>query len=240
LPPLAQTNAPAEVVDLTDAVRRSIERLDAELAAEQRRAAEAAHALRTPVAVLVARLDELPESPEFDILRGDVRALSRMVTQYLSSSGADRLQISDGERTDLSAVAERVVAALVPYAEQRGSEIVMSGGCRPQHVRGSADAIALALTNLIENAVHHAGPGLVEVSVGPGPVLTVRDHGPGLPDGEVDDLFEPFRRGAGAPRGGAGLGLAIVSRIQRAHGGSVESGAAPGGGALVRLSYRSA
>jgi two-component system OmpR family sensor kinase len=239
LPPLDLPRSPAEVEDLTQAVRRSIERLDAELNAEQRRAAEAAHALRTPVAVLVARLDELPQGPAFDTLRDDVRTLSRMVTQFLSSAGADRLELPEDASADLSAIAERVVAELFPVAEARGCEIVLTGNDAPQSVHGLADAIALALTNLIENALHHGGQGLVEITVGPGPQLTVRDHGPGMPQGS-GDLFEPFRRGAGAPRGGAGLGLAIVARIQRAHGGTVEAGDAPGGGAVFRLTYRAA
>ncbi|MBS0125676.1 sensor histidine kinase [Thetidibacter halocola] len=236
LPPLDLPRAPTEVDDLTQAVRRSIERLDTELNAEQRRAAEAAHALRTPVAVLVARLDELPRDPAFDTLREDVRTLSRMVTQFLSSAGADRLELPEGTSADLSAIAERVVAELFPVAEARGCEIALSGNDVPVPVHGAPDAIALALTNLIENALHHAGPGLVEITVGPGTQIAVRDHGPGLPQGS-GDLFEPFRRGAGAPRGGAGLGLAIVARIQRAHGGTVEASGAPGGGAIFRLGY---
>lgn len=240
LPPLALRNAPAEIEDLTDAVRRSIERLDAELSAEQRRAAEAAHALRTPVAVLLARLDALPQGAGFDVLREDVRTLSRMVTQFLSSSGADRLVVADEARADLADVAERVVADLYPVAETLGSEIVLSGNDAPLPVRGNDDAIALALTNLVENALFHGGVGLVEVSVGPGPVVTVRDHGPGLPPLQEGDLFEPFRRGTGAPRGGAGLGLAIVDRIQRAHGGAVRACNAPEGGAQVSLTYRPA
>ncbi|MFC3614616.1 sensor histidine kinase [Lutimaribacter marinistellae] len=240
LPPYALENAPAEIDDLTKAVRRSIERLDDELNAEQRRAAEAAHALRTPVAVLVARLDELPKDPEFDTLRSDVRTLSRTVTQFLSSSGADRLEVPENARADLSVVAERVVAELFPFAETEKSEIVLTGNHTPVTVRGAEDAIALALTNLIENALSHGGRGLVEVMVGPGPKLTVRDHGPGLPPASDGDLFEPFRRGMRAPRGGAGLGLAIVDRIQRAHGGTVEAADAPDGGAVFCLTYVSA
>jgi two-component system OmpR family sensor kinase len=240
LPPLDLAGAPAEVRDLTEAVRRGIERLDAELSAEQRRAAEAAHALRTPVAVIVARMDELPEGAPFDRLRADVRGLSRMVTQYLSSAGADRLALDDQDRADLNAVAERVVADLVPLALSQGADIALIAEEAPVIVHGSPDAIALALGNLIENAVHHAGPGRIEVKVGPGPVIAVSDEGPGL--GAIDEkaMFLPFQRGPGAARGGAGLGLAIVYRVQQAHGGKVEAGSAPGGGALFRLIYRAA
>lgn len=236
VPVLDQADAPAEIFDLTEAVRRSIARLDDELAAEQRRAAEAAHALRTPVAVLVARIDELPADPAFDTVRADVRALSRMVTQFLTSAGADRLEIAEGERADLMTVARRVVTDLVPFADARGSEIEFLPANAAVMVRGSEDAIGLALTNLIENAIIHAS-GRIEVQVGPGPEIQVRDHGAGLP-GAAQDLFEPFRRGKGAARGGAGLGLAIVARIQRAHGGTIAASPAPDQGTIFRLGYR--
>jgi len=240
LPAIDLTGAPVEVIDLTEAVRRSIERLDAELSAEQRRAAEAAHALRTPVAVLVARMDELPQGQPFDRLRADVQALSRMVTQYLSSAGADRLALGDDDRSELNAIAELVVSDLAPLAIAQGADITFAASPTPQVVHGVADAIRLALANLVENAIHHGGAGLIDVTVGPGPVITVADQGPGLPAGAGANLFQPFQRGSGARRGGAGLGLAIVARVQQAHGGSVETGTAPGGGALFRLVYRAA
>lgn len=237
LPAFERGDLPAEIADLTDAVRRSVDRLNDELAAEQRRAGEAAHALRTPVAVLVARLDSLPGGPEYDRVRDDVQALSRIVTQYLSASGADRLELRPGETAELGAIAEEVVADLWPLARERDSEIELVPAPAPCEVFGSTDAIALALTNLVENAILHGRGAPIAVTVGPGPELVVRDHGPGLPAGPRAALFEPFRRGPGALRGGAGLGLAIVDRIQRAHGGSVEAADAPGGGALFRLSY---
>jgi two-component system OmpR family sensor kinase len=238
VPPLVQTAAPAEIQDLTEAVQRSIARLDAELGAEQRRAAEAAHALRTPVAVLVARLDELPDNPAANAVRDDVRALSRMVTQFLSSAGADRLEVDMDARADLNAIAIRVAAELVPFADVKGAEIEVLSDGAPVMVQGQEDAIALALTNLIENAVIHAG-GRISVQVGPGAEIAVSDAGPGLP--ETDGaLFEPFRRGKGAARGGAGLGLAIVARIQRAHGGAVTVTSTPEAGTVFRLSFRAA
>ncbi len=234
--PLDMNDAPLEVLDLTNAVRRGIERLDAELAAEQRRAAEAAHALRTPVAVLVARMESLPAGEPFETLRTDIRDLSRMVTQYLSSAGADRLEIGDAQSADLNAVAQKVVEELAPLAHARGVDLALDRTERPMLIRGDHDALVLAVSNLVENGIQHGGRQ-VDIVVGPGPEITVTDDGPGLPAIDPHLLFQPFRRGAGAVRGGAGLGLAIVNRVQHAHGGTVTAMTRPEGGALFRLSY---
>lgn len=238
--PFRRDDMPSEIADLTDAVHAAIERLNRELVSEKRRAAEAAHALRTPVAVLVARLDGLPKGPEADALRSDVKALSRTVTQFLLSSGADRMEIGEDARVALNSVAEEVVTTLTPFAVLNDSEIIFTPADPDCIVRGSAEGIALALTNLVENAVFHGGGGPIHVTVGPGPVIAVSDEGPGLPDVSHQALFEPFWRGVAAPKGGAGLGLAIVDRIQRAHGGHVEASNAPEGGAVFRLFYMQA
>lgn len=241
VPPLGVRGLPAEIADLTDATERAVQRLTEGLAAEQRRAAEAAHALRTPVAVLQARADGLPRSPVAAQLRADIDALARMTTQLLDSTGADRIEVADEARADLAAVARAVVERAAPFAVTRGVDLSLTAEASPQMVRGDGDAIALALANLVENAVIHGGSGgRVEVTVGPGPEIHVRDHGPGLPPGAETHMSRPFWRGPGAEPGGAGLGLAIVHRVQRAHGGTVRATDAPGGGALFSLGYTAA
>ena len=101
---------------------------------------------------------------------------------------------------------------------------------------GDTEAIALALTNLVENAVFHAG-GQITVTVGPGASLSVRDRGPGLPEGDTQQLFEAFWRGPGVSVTGSGLGLSIVERVLRAHGGAVTARNHPEGGAAFRLDF---
>jgi two-component system OmpR family sensor kinase len=140
---------------------------------------------------------------------------------------------------DLAMVAEDSVAALAPVGFEKGVPLELDVDPAAQPALGNARAIGLALDNLIENAILH-GRGGARIQVGPGATLSVEDAGPGLPPHQRDALFEPFRRGPGAAPGGAGLGLAIVARIQRAHGGTVEADDAPGGGARFRMAFRAA
>lgn len=235
---LPDSPLPAEISDLVQATQRSLERVNTALAAEKRRAAEAAHALRTPVAVLTARLDALPPGETTDRLRCDLTALSRTVRQVLASARADALNVTDEALANLGQIAESVTAALAPFAYQHGVELSLTLNEVPVFAAADPDGVEVALCNIVENAILHAGPGPVDISAGPGPVIHVRDRGPGLPPGSRLSLFEPFWRGDGAPPGGAGLGLAIVERLQKAQGGKVEARSSEGGGSEFILSFR--
>ena len=237
-PALPDDPLPAEVQALVGATQRSLERVNAALAAEQRHAAEAAHALRTPVAVLVARLDALPPGEIKDRLRDDLNALSRTVRQVLACARADALEWDDDSRVDLVPIAERVVATTVPLAYARGLELSFSSSPEPVLAFADEDAVEVALSNLVENAIFHGGQGPIDISVGPGPEIRVRDRGPGLPAGGKRRIFEPFWRAESAPPGGTGLGLAIVERLQHAQNGAIEVRAPDDGGAEFILSYR--
>lgn len=155
------------------------------------------------------------------------------------------------EDVDLGAlVAECVRDAEAAYASQR---IALKA---PQSLRlvGDADRLRQVVMNLLTNAVRHTPPGTeveVELSVDDGGpdattpwvVLTVRDHGEGLPADQLDKVFEPFYRvdtGRDRDSGGSGLGLAIVKTVVEAHGGSVVAACGPNAGATftVRLPLR--
>jgi two-component system OmpR family sensor kinase len=228
---------PAEVADLIDATQRALDRLASALEAETRHAAEAAHALRTPVAVLTARLDALPSGETTDKLRADLAALSRTVQQVLAASRTDVLTAPPDAALDLRGPAEAVTAALAPFAYGKGVELALSMPDVPVPVRANREGVELALSNLIENAVLHGGPGQVEVTVGPGAGISVRDHGSGLPVGAQAHVLQPFWRAPGAVAGGTGLGLAIVDRLQRAQGGTVAVRSPEGSGCEITLSF---
>ena len=123
VPPPPAGRLPAEIADLTDATERALDRLSQALAAETRRAAEVAHALRTPVAVLTARLDALPQGEVADHLRADVTHLSRTVQQVLAAARADGMQMVDGTPLDLRTPGETATSALAPFAYENGIEL---------------------------------------------------------------------------------------------------------------------
>lgn len=228
---------PSEVADLIDGTQRALDRLASALAAETRHAAEAAHALRTPVAVLTARLDALPPGETTDKLRSDLAALARTVQQVLAASRTEALSAPTEGALDLRRPAEAVLSALAPFAYSKGVDLSLSLPDTPVLARANDEAVQLALTNLVENAVLHGGPGEVEVTLGPGPRLSVRDHGPGLPADAGERIFQPFWRAPGAVAGGTGLGLAIVDRLQRAQGGTVAVQKPKGAGLEIVLTF---
>lgn len=238
VPPPPPGPVPAEIADLVEATQRALDRLASALEAESRRAAEAAHALRTPVAVLVARVDALPPGETTDRLRADLAALSRTVRQVLAASRAEALEVPADGAIDLRCPAADVVGALAPLAHAQGVALSLEAPAHPVQAVANREAVELAVTNLVENAILHAGPCDVVVSVGPGPVLAVRDTGPGLPDGAGTRVLDPFWRGPDARAGGTGLGLAIVDRVARAQGGALQLRAPEGGGCEITLTLR--
>ena len=120
----------------------------------------------------------------------------------------------------------------------QGKTIAFAGTEWPVNVKANAHALEDALRNLIENAVVHAPAGTeVTVTVARAGRIEVADRGSGVPRKDRESIFKRFWRGAGEKKEGAGLGLAIVNEIMRAHRGSVDVADNPGGGALFILSF---
>lgn len=237
-PPLPRhAQMPEEIDALVDAIDRALARIDTALSAERRRSAEAAHALRTPLAVIQARIDGLPKGVTEEALKREVRMLARTVHQLLSAATADTAAAPGLMSIDLASHAAGVVAQLAPFAHAHGVGLELIVHPDGAGARADAGAVEVALVNLVENAVLHGGAD-VEIEAGPGPLLVVRDSGPGLSDA-FETLSEPFRRGAAAAPGGAGLGLAIVQRVMAAQEGRVEALNRPEGGAEIHLHFLS-
>ena len=119
--------------------------------------------------------------------------------------------------------------------------IALTGADHPVLVTGNAAAIADALRNLIENALAHTPPeSEVVVEVGPEGTISVQDSGPGISAEDRPHIFERFWRGKGVRANGAGLGLAIVMEIVRAHGASITVSDGTPRGARFDLLFRTA
>lgn len=229
---LSSPQASREVAILVSAMNRALDRLHHAMRLLKSFTADAAHELRTPLSVLRLRIDALPDSPGKARLGEDIQAMTRLVNQMLDLAQADALRMDDAQQIDPRDLAAVAVSQIAPHAFSSGHDIeLIDLGGSPIH--GHVDALGRALRNLIENAVHHTKGGQpIEVIVGPGPRLSVRDHGAGLPEGNIDKIFDRFWRKSRTTDVGAGLGLGIVRSIVEAHGGVVTAQNAPGGGAL--------
>lgn len=229
---------PREVRALIGAVNRAIERLEHAIGSLKNFTADTAHELRTPLAVMMLSIDRLPASEVRDKLGHDVAGMTRLVNQMLDIAHADALEVPEDARADLDEVARKLVSDMFPLAVGSGHSIdFRSHG--PEPVRGVPDMIERTLRNLIQNALAHApGQSAIDVVVGPGPRVEVRDRGAGVPESvreSVQTRFWRQQRDQSSP--GAGLGLAIVRSIMEAHGGRLEIADAAGGGASVSLVF---
>jgi two-component system, OmpR family, sensor histidine kinase MprB len=232
-----------ELARLAGSFNATLDALERSVEAQRQLVADASHELRTPIASLRANIQTLGEADrlpahEREALRADVVAELDELTALVADVVELARGASPGELTGEVRLDE-IVDAVVERARARtgnGAEFRVS--TEPTLVRGDPRRIHRAVSNLVDNAVKWSPPGEhVELSLSDG-ALTVRDHGPGFADGDLPRVFERFYRADGA-RGlpGSGLGLAIVRQAAEAHGGSAEAANAPGGGALLRVSF---
>ena len=167
--------------------------------------------------------------------------MNRLVEQLLCVARLDSVALDVSAPVDLRQIAEEVVGSMAHLALASGRSIALTGVEHPVRIVGNTDAIADALRNLIENALAHTAPGTeVIVEVGSDGALSVQDSGPGIPADDRPRIFDRFWRGKGARSEGAGLGLAIVMEIVRAHGASIVVGDHIPCGARFDLRFRTA
>ena len=207
------------------------------VAQQKRFMANAAHELRTPLAVLRARVEASEDSSLKGHLKRDVSRIGAIMEQLLASArlggqGADTMQ-----RIDLADLAWRVVADYALLCLDRDRRIEFEERETPVFVLGDRRAIESVLGNLIDNALRSERPGgTVLVRLRDDAVLEVIDHGDGVAT-ERETIFEPFWRKSDATPG-TGLGLAIARDLMTKLSGRIWVEDTPGGGATFKISLR--
>ena len=234
---LALDGVPDEVRPTVRAVNEALERMQRAFEQQRRFVADAAHEMRTPIAVLRAHLDILGRD-DAQALERDLAALDRVVGQLLRLAQVDSLDASTHGDVDLHAVAVNTAALMGPAAIAAGRTLGVGGDAHAR-VTGDAGALEVALRNLVENALNHAPAGSeVEIEVSAAArSLRVLDRGPGVPEADRERIFERFWRRERSDGTGAGLGLSIVSRIAAAHGATVRVDPREGGGAAFTIAF---
>ena len=240
-----------ELAHLAETLNAMLQRLEEAIERERRFVDDASHELRTPLANLKAELDlALRRSRTSDELEQAVRSASEE-TDRLARLADDLLVLARAERGRLPIRREpvdvaRMVGGTVDSFAARASERGVGIEVRvPDELRADLDELRMrqALGDLLDNGLRYVPPGgnvRVTAERHDGSLLMeVRDTGPGFPPEFLPVAFEAFARpdpSRSRPEGGAGLGLAIVAAVAEAHGGTVEAGNLPGGGAVVVLS----
>jgi len=219
---------PREIQPLVEAVNGALDRLSRAYATERRLTTDAAHELRTPLAVLNLRLQRarLTGNTDWAAIERELAQMGRLVDQLLDLARKESLlrerRAEELPVVNLSRVVREAAATVLPLMEARGREL---GVDVPDSVpvRGDSDDLRDMVRNLLENAILH-GRGKVTARIESaakepaGIALVVADEGPGVPAGEEEAVFQRFRR-LDVETPGSGLGLAIVRHVARSHGG---------------------
>ena len=228
-----------EIGRLGTGFNRLLGALDLSRQQQRRLVQDAAHELRTPLTSIKANVDflavaaEAPAEERREALVGVRRELSELsgVIDEIIELATEERSSPDFEELGLDEV---VVEACDRFRSRSSRAILVD--TTPSTVRGDADALRRAITNLVSNAEKYSPPDTpIRVGSSAGTV-TVSDSGPGIPPDERDLVFERFYRAEGSRSApGSGLGLASVRNVAEAHGGSVDVTEAPDGGARFRL-----
>lgn len=218
-----------------------------DLVSRQRRLiSDVSHELRSPLGRLNVALDlarqRKGDDPAFDQAEQDTALLNEMIGRLLTIA---KLDVSARDipmvQVDLSELLNQVVRNANFESQPDGDRVKLTVKA-DAIVRGNPELLHSAIENVVRNAIHYTEPGTqVEIRLQhdrSGARIEIRDHGPGLPEAELANIFRPFYRVATArdrQSGGAGLGLAIADRVIRTHGGTIRARNAAPNGLLIEI-----
>ncbi len=240
--------ADTETLALGEEMDRMAERIQELLASQRRLLRDVSHELRSPLARLNLALELVRrQSPEkaktaLDRIERESERLAEMIGELLTLSRLEAGEpLERPETVDVSELASDIVADVGFEAEQKGAklDVHIEPGL---DVTGNPELLRRAIENVLRNALRFTEPGsevrLDLARADAALALSVRDHGPGVPESAIEDIWKPFYRVSddrARKTGGAGIGLAITHGAIIAHGGTVSAKNAEGGGLLVEM-----
>jgi signal transduction histidine kinase len=236
---LPEDQMPAEIKPLVEAFNGVLERLERTFQEQERFIANAAHELKTPLALARTRVEAgLDSEQERNQLLHDLDTMGRQVQQLLQLA-----QMADPQSLRRSVVrpaevAREVLDHLAFKAHRSNITLHLEETKVNREIEADPGALFVMLKNLVENALDFSPPGAdvkVQVSM---TGISVQDHGPGVAAEHRAKIFERFWRAPGQTRGGSGLGLALVREIALAHDWTVSCDETPGGGALFTVGWQ--
>jgi signal transduction histidine kinase len=246
-PRMRQPGRSDEIRQLADSFDTMLDRLEDAFHRQRAFASDASHELRTPLTVIRGQVEVLARMPDpstedvrrvEQLVRTEAVRMERLVDDLLVLARADEREFLRRRPVDLGPFCHELVDGFRPTAARRFELVSIPDG----ELDADPDRLAQALRNLVRNAIEHtAAGGLVRLgasSAGGRVTIFVEDDGPGIPAEQRERVFDRFHRTDSSrtrARGGAGLGLAIVSAIAEAHGGRVAAGESPEGGAHVEI-----
>lgn len=230
-------SVPVEIRPFVDAIDAALTRIRASTMRMRRFTANAAHEMRTPLAIMRVRLDNASASSLRSDLLSDSNQLRVIVEQMLIAVRLFENQAVCDEMVDLEKVVQQVVSGFLLLALRCGRKIEFEGAPAPVITRGNQRAIECIVSNLIDNALRtEPEGGTVLVRVGNDAIVEVVDHGEGVAPADREVIFEPFWRKTEVTPG-TGLGLAISKELMEKLSGRIWVEETPGGGATFKLSF---
>ncbi|MCA2376905.1 sensor histidine kinase [Agrobacterium sp. 22-211-1] len=232
---LPDGDIPREVQPLVHAVNGALKRLDDGYERHKRFILDAAHELRTPVAILQTRVETLLEGPSRSRILADASRIAVLAEQLLD------LQRLGGQKApliplDLVSLCRSVVADMAPLAISQGYELSFEPEEEPILALADDASLQRALMNIVQNAIEHGGNrGTITIKVAANRVIDICDEGSGIPEEDRELVFDAFHRLRPKDRG-TGLGLNLVQEIIRYHGGEITISDSSTGGACFRIS----
>lgn len=235
-PPIAETGT-AEARQAARVFNQMQQRIRQSVEERGRFLAAVSHDLRTPLTRMKLRVERLQDDAARDKLRDDIAEMAAMLNATLSYL-RDEASAEPWQMLDVTALLE----SMAEDAVEAGEDVAVSGNARPLLTRPMA--LRRCLSNLLQNALRYGQSAQIMINDAPGLlVIAIRDAGPGIPEDQMQAVFEPFVRlenSRNRSTGGVGLGLAIAREAAIQCGGVLTLENAAGGGLLARLAVKRA